>query len=117
MIDLESYSGSAGAIAIENAGGSFRQYDIGLAKINALTGVPENFLVIKGDMMDETMGLTANGAAVMISGYFTGHLTIELANGTIKMIWNSNIREGGMVDNADQFHPNQKDAMALTGNK
>jgi len=113
-IDLESYSASAGAI--ENAGGSFGQYDIGLAKINALTGVPEDFLVIKGDAMDETTGLAAKGAAVALSGHFTGHLTTELADGTIKTIWNSNIGEGGMADDADQFHPNQKDAMAHTGN-
>jgi len=114
MVDLKSYSASAGAT--ENAGGSFGQYDIGLAKINALTGVPEDFLVIKGDAMDETTGLAAKGAAVVLSGHFTGNLTAELADGTIKTIWNSNIGEGGMVDDADQFHPNQKDAMAHTGN-
>lgn len=113
-MDLESYSALAGAK--ENAGGSFGQYDIGMAKINRLTGVPENFVVIKGDAMDETTGLAAKGDAVVLSGHFTGHLASQLADGSVKTIWNSNVGEGGIADDADQFHPNQKDASANTGN-
>jgi hypothetical protein len=112
-INLQSYSALDGAK--ENAGGSFGQYDIGMAKINKLTGVPEDFLVIKGDAMDETTGLAAKGSAVVLSGHFTGNLTAELANGSTQTIWNSNVGEGGVADDADQFHPNQKDASALTG--
>jgi len=112
-IDLKSYSALAGAK--ENAGGSFGQYDIGMAKINKLTGVPDDFLLIRGDAMDETTGLAAKGDAVVLSGHFTGNLTAELADGSFQTIWNSNVGEGGVADDADQFHPNQKDASAFTG--
>lgn len=112
-VDLKSYSASAGAK--ENAGGSFGQYDIGVAKIDKLTGVPDDFVVIRGDAMDETTGLAALGDAAVLSGHFTGNLTAELADGSFRTIWNSNVGEGGVADDADQFHPNQKDASALTG--
>merc|ERR1711957_942659 len=42
--------------------------------------------------------------------------TAVLIDDTSKTIWNSNIEEGGVPDQADQFHPNQKDASAHTGN-
>jgi hypothetical protein len=112
-VDIGSYSALAGAK--ENAGGSFGQYEIGLAKINKLNGKPEEFLVIKGDAMDETTGLAAKDDAVVISGHFTGNLTTDLADGSTQTIWNSNVGEGGIADNADQFHPNQKDAGAFAG--
>lgn len=113
-IDLTSYPASAGAK--ENAGGSFGQYEIGVAKIHATTGEPRDFFVYSGFGLDETSGLAAKDDAIAISGHFTGNLTAVLADGTSKTIWNSNIEVGGVPDQSDQFHPNQKDASAHTGN-
>lgn len=110
---LESYSASAGAI--ENAGGSWHQYDVGVAKIDANTGEPKDFFSWGGDSLDETAGLAASGDSIAVSGHFTGHLAAPLADGTTKTIWNSNVGEGGVALDEDQFHPNNKASHAETG--
>ena len=112
---LESYSASAGAI--ENAGGSWHQYDVGVAKIDANTGEPKDFFSWGGDSLDETAGLAASGDSIAVSGHFTGHLAAPLADGTTKTIWNSNVGEGGVALDEDQFHPNNKASHAETGKK
>jgi len=113
--NLQSYSASSGAV--ENAGGSFGQYDVGVAKIDAITGAPIDFFVWHGTGLDETSGIAAStdGNSISISGHFTGNLTVPLADGTSQTIWNSNVGEGGIPDDADQFHPNSKSGHADTG--
>lgn len=110
---LQSYSASIGAA--ENAGGSWHQYDVGIAKIDANTGEPTNFFSWGGDSLEETAALAASGDSIVVSGHFTGHLAAELADGTTKTIWNSNVGEGGIALDEDQFHPNNKNSHAETG--
>ena len=110
---LQSYSASAGAM--ENAGGSWHQYDVGIAKIDANTGEPKDFFSWGGDSLEETAGLAASGDSIVVSGHFTGHLAALLADGTTKAIWNSNVGEGGVALDEDQFHPNSKNSHAETG--
>jgi hypothetical protein len=110
---LQSYSASAGAM--ENAGGSWHQYDVGIAKIDANTGEPKDFFSWGGDSLEETAGLAASGDSIVVSGHFTGHLAALLADGTTKTIWNSNVGEGGVALDEDQFHPNSKNSHAETG--
>jgi hypothetical protein len=110
---LESYSASAGAA--ENAGGSWHQYDVGVAKIDANTGEPMNFFSWGGDSLEETAALIASGDSIAVSGHFTGHLAAVLADGTTKTIWNSNVGEGGVALDEDQFHPNNKNSHAESG--
>jgi len=111
--DLESYSAAVGAI--ENGGGTWGQYDVGVAKIDAATGEPKDFFMWKGDGLDETSGLAASGDSIAVSGHFTGHLEALLADGTTKTIWNSNVGVGGIALDADQFHPNNRNSHALSG--
>jgi len=111
-VDVMSYPESAGYK--ENAGGSFGQYEIGVSKIDRNTGEPKDLFVYGGYGMDETSGLAAKGDAIAVSGHFTGGFTAVLVDG-IKTIWNSNIEEGGVPDQADQFHPNIKDNAGHTG--
>jgi len=111
--DLQSYSAAVGAI--ENGGGSWGQYDVGVAKIDAVTGEPKAFFVWEGDGFDETSGLAAFGNSIAVSGHFTGNLTAMLSDGTSKTIWNSNVGEGGYALDADQFHPNNRNSHAESG--
>jgi len=112
-IDVASYPESVGYK--ENAGGSFGQYEIGVAKINAESGEPNDLFVYGGYGLDEISGLAAKDNAIAVSGHFTGNLTAVLIDGTAKTIWNSNIEEGGVPDQEDQFHPNNKDGSGHTG--
>jgi len=112
-VDVMSYPESAGYK--ENAGGSFGQYEIGVSKIDRNTGEPKDLFVYGGYGMDELSGLAAKGDAIAISGHFTGNLTADLVDGIKKTLWNSNIEEGGVPDQADQFHPNMKDNAGHTG--
>lgn len=112
-VDLQSYTTEEGAK--ENAGGTWGQYEVGVAKINAATGTPEDFFVYEGHGLDETTGLDVTGGVFAISGHFTGNLTAVLVDGTSKTIWNSNVAEGTSANNTDQFHPNTKDTSKHTG--
>jgi len=110
---LQSYSASAGAK--ENIGGSWHQYDIGVAKIDANTGEPKDFFSWGGDSLEETAGLAASGDSIVVSGHFTGKLSALLADGNTKVIWNSNVGEGGVALDEDQFNPNEKKSHADSG--
>ena len=112
-VDLQSYTTLQGAK--ENAGGTWGQYEVGVVKMNAATGEPEDVFVWEGHGLDETTGLAARGGALAVSGHFTGNLTAVLADGTSATIWNSNVEEGSVADNADQFHPNMKDVSGDSG--
>jgi len=114
-IDLPSYSGTAGAV--ENAGGSFGQYDVGIVKVSLDTGLPSDVFVYSGHGLDETSGIAVSNQNVLaVSGHFTGNLTVALADGsTTKTILNSNLEEGSLPDDEDQFHPNSKDGAGETG--
>jgi len=112
-VQLTSYPESSGWK--ENAGGSFGQYEIGVAKVNADTGEPKDIFVYGGFGMDELSGLAAKDDAIAVSGHFTGNLTAVMTDDSSKTIWNSNIEEGGVPDQADQFHPNSKDKAGHTG--
>ena len=105
-VDVMSYPESAGYK--ENSCGSFGQYEIGVSKIDRNTGEPKDLFVYGGYGMDKTSVLATKGDAIAVSGHFTGNLTAVLVDG-IKTIWNSNIEEGGVPDQVDQFHPNIKD--------
>jgi len=80
--------------------GSYAQYEVGVVKINSVTGEPEDVYVYYGVGQDETCGLAArthsNGEENMlaISGHFVGDLTAKHADGTKTTIINSNA-EGG----------------------
>lgn len=68
--------------------------------------------------MDEPAGLAAKRGRAVVSGHFAGNLTAPTtaSGGTeYATIWNSNVDEGDVPDDADQFHPNQRDAMASAG--
>eukprot|EP00592_Proboscia_alata_P018672 CAMPEP_0194409506 /NCGR_PEP_ID=MMETSP0176-20130528/7392_1 /TAXON_ID=216777 /ORGANISM="Proboscia alata, Strain PI-D3" /LENGTH=453 /DNA_ID=CAMNT_0039210173 /DNA_START=39 /DNA_END=1396 /DNA_ORIENTATION=+ len=111
--DLISYTTAQGAK--ENAGGTWGQYEVGVVKINAVTGKPEDLFVWEGHGLDETTGVAAKDGTLAVSGHFTGELTAKLSDGTTKTILNSNIDEGGFANNTDQFHPNTKDASGDSG--
>jgi len=112
-VSLQSYTTAQGGK--EKAGGTWGQYEIGIAKINAATGKPVDFFFYKGHGLDETTGLAVLGDALVVSGHFTGNLTAVLTDGTSKTLWNSNVAEGTVADNADQFHPNTKDVSGDSG--
>jgi len=80
--------------------GSFAQYEVGVTKIDATTGEPQDIYVYYGEGQDETSGLAVkaldNGDSLMaLSGHFVGSLTADHGNGnTTSTIYNSNA-EGG----------------------
>jgi len=79
--------------------GSFAQYEVGVVKINRLTGRPEDVYVYYGEGQDETTGLAAkttdNGENLLaISGHFVGTLRADHGDGTSTTLFNSNA-EGG----------------------
>jgi len=87
--------------------GSFAQYEVGVVKINAATGKPEDIYVYYGEGQDETCGLatkeTSTGEKVLaISGHFVGSLTADHNDGTNTTIFNSNAN--GTADYV--LHPN-----------
>jgi hypothetical protein len=114
-VNMKSYTTTQGAK--ENAGGTWGQYDVGVAKIDAVTGTPQALFTWEGDGLDETTGVAVQGSVLAVSGHFTGNLTAILKNGTSSTIWNSNIENqvSGVADNADQFHPNTKDVSGHSG--
>jgi len=114
-VDMKSYTTDQGAA--ENAGGTWGQYEVGVAKIDAATGIPLKLFTWEGDGLDETTGVAVQGNLLAVSGHFTGNLTAVLKDGTSSTIWNSNIDDtvGGVADNADQFHPNTKDVSGDSG--
>jgi len=87
--------------------GSFAQYEVGVVKINATTGEPEDIYVYYGEGQDETCGLAvkeiASGDNIMaLSGHFVGSLTAENGDGNSITIYNSNSE--GTADYVQ--HPN-----------
>jgi len=87
--------------------GSFAQYEVGVVKINAASGSPEDIYVYYGEGQDETCGLAAkeisSGEEVLaISGHFVGTLTADHSDGTSTTIFNSN--SNGTADYVQ--HPN-----------
>ncbi len=87
--------------------GSFAQYEVGVVKINRMSGRPEDVFVYYGEGQDETTGLatkvTNNGEKVLaISGHFVGSLRADHEDGTATTIYNSNAE--GTADYVQ--HPN-----------
>jgi len=87
--------------------GSFAQYEVGVVKINATSGIPLDVYVYYGEGQDETSGLaakeTSNGnKMIAISGHFVGALTAEHGGGNTTTIYNSNAN--GTADYVQ--HPN-----------
>jgi hypothetical protein len=75
--------------------GSFAQYEVGVVKIDATTGEPEDIYVYYGEGQDETCGLAVkeldSGDNIMaLSGHFVGSLTSDHGDGTSTTIFNSN---------------------------
>ena len=87
--------------------GSFAQYEVGVVKINRLTGRPEDVFVYYGEGQDETTGLatkvTSGGEKLMaVSGHFVGTLRADHSDGSSTTLFNSNAFGG-----ADYVqHPN-----------
>jgi hypothetical protein len=87
--------------------GSFAQFEVGVVKIDASTGEPEDIFVYYGEGQDETSGLAVkeinNGRAIMaVSGHFVGSLTADHRDGSQTTLYNSNAM--GTADWA--LHPN-----------
>jgi hypothetical protein len=112
-VDVKSYPTSGGAT--ENAGGTFRGYEVAVAKIDLTTGQPVDVFVYYGEAMDENSGLAASGDVLAISGHFAGNLSAHMSDDTISTILNSNTAPGELPDADDQFHPNAKSAAGHTG--
>jgi len=79
--------------------GSFAQYEVGVVKINRMTGKPEDVYVYYGEGQDETTGLAAKTTnsgenLLAISGHFVGSLRADHGDGTSTTLLNSNA-EGG----------------------
>jgi len=87
--------------------GSFAQYEVGVVKIDATTGEPEDVYVYHGEGQDETCGLAAKEISdgkrlLAISGHFVGSLAVGHSDGTETTIYNSNAE--GTADFV--LHPN-----------
>jgi len=87
--------------------GSFAQYEVGVVKIDRLTGRPQDVYVYYGEGQDETSGLaakeTTSGRKVLaMSGHFVGSLRGDHSDGTSTTIYNSNAE--GTEDYV--LHPN-----------
>jgi hypothetical protein len=79
--------------------GSYAQYEVGVVKIDTVSGEPQDIFVYYGEGQDETSGLAVkeldNGTQLMaVSGHFVGRLVAEHSDGTKSTIYNSNA-EGG----------------------
>mmetsp|Transcript_12877 Transcript_12877/g.23133 ORF Transcript_12877/g.23133 Transcript_12877/m.23133 type:complete len:842 (+) Transcript_12877:128-2653(+) len=86
--------------------GSYAQYEVGVVKINVISGEPDDIFVYYGEGQDETAGLatkaTSIGNVMAISGHFVGSLSADHSDGTTSTIYNSNTN--GTADFVQ--HPN-----------
>jgi len=102
-----AFSITSDLISYSTEYGSFAQYEVGVVKIDRLTGQPKDVFVYYGEGQDETTGLaakvTANGEKILaISGHFVGTLRADKGDGTSITLFNSN--SGGTADYVQ--HPN-----------